>query len=489
MSGRRTSPRSRQTKPAPCRRDREVEPLVGGELVALLQPADLEPPDQVGRAERVAPVWERDHDPLSGADERGELLLGLGEPAGGDRRPLRLERVRLPARETDRAAPRRRREPGRAAPPPTPARPPRARRRGPARGRTRGTRSSGTARLARLPRAAQVGLDEVEAPLGRRVDDGTLDRPERSLRERRERADRLDLVAEQLDPERVAAGGREDVDDPAADGELAALLDPLHPLVAGKGEVLRERCRSPARRRPPSSSRAGSRLRRRQPLGERGRRRADEPAACEHVERAGPLADQVRRRLEPGVPADAAAREQRDALVAEVPGGSLGSVAGVRVLGQQHEQRAVRGGDGARRGAAAGRARRHVRPPLEGRPRTRRGARSRPARGRAAAATGAVRRSGWSMTKGGTGGSARGQSSPDLAPRPACDRRHARADRSFTVTQRELLRLDARAPPARGLRDRVGAGALHRARRQRPADGRVPIRRGSCSGSPRSARR
>ena len=83
------------------------------------------------------------------------------------------------------------------------------------------------------------------------------------------------------------------------------------------------------------------RRRRRRELGDRRRRRAHEPPGGEHVERPGPLADQVRRRLEPGLPADAAAREERDALVPQVPGRRLGGVARVGVLGQHGEQRPV----------------------------------------------------------------------------------------------------------------------------------------------------
>jgi hypothetical protein len=63
---------------------------------------------------------------------------------------------------------------------------------------------------------------------------------QRSLRERREGADRLDLVAEELDPQRVAAGGREDVDQASADRELAALLHAVDALVAGEREPLRQ---------------------------------------------------------------------------------------------------------------------------------------------------------------------------------------------------------------------------------------------------------
>ncbi len=76
-------------------------------------------------------------------------------------------------------------------------------------------------------------------------------------------------------------------------------------------------------------------------LRERGRRCADEPAGGEHVERPSPLADEVRRRLEPRPPADAAARQQRHPIVAEVPGGGLGGVPGVCVLGEQADERAV----------------------------------------------------------------------------------------------------------------------------------------------------
>ena len=64
---------------------------------------------------------------------------------------------------------------------------------------------------------------------------------------------------------------------------------------------------------------------------QRSRRRADESAAFEHVERSRPLADEVRRRLEAGAPADAAAREKRDLVVAEVPRGRFGDVPRVGV--------------------------------------------------------------------------------------------------------------------------------------------------------------
>ena len=200
----------------------------------------------------------------------------------------------------------------------------------------------GDAAAASSSSSRERRLDEVEAPLGRRVDQRRVDRVQRALRERREGADRLDLVAEELDPERLAAGRREDVDDAAADGELAALLDLLDALVAGERELPRRAPSMPGS----SPTRDLERLRaaRRRggsALGERGRRGADEPAAREHVERAGPLADEVRRRLEPGAPADAAARQQPDALGAEEPARRLGRVARVGVLGQDADERAA----------------------------------------------------------------------------------------------------------------------------------------------------
>ena len=77
---------------------------------------------------------------------------------------------------------------------------------------------------------------------------------------------------------------------------------------------------------------------RRKALGDRGRRGGDEAAGREDVECSGPLADEVRRRLEPGAPADAAARQERDAIVAEEPGGRLGRVARVGVLGEDDHE-------------------------------------------------------------------------------------------------------------------------------------------------------
>ena len=60
-----------------------------------------------------------------------------------------------------------------------------------------------------------------EQELGRGQEQRPLDRPDRALVGRVERAQRVDLVAEELDPDRQRHRRREDVDDPAATGEFA----------------------------------------------------------------------------------------------------------------------------------------------------------------------------------------------------------------------------------------------------------------------------
>ena len=169
------------------------------------------------------------------------------------------------------------------------------------------------------------------------MDDGAVDRMQRPLGEGGERAHLLDLVAVELDPERLAAGRREDVDEPAADGELAALLGALHPLVARQRKLLREAVETglAADLEP---DRLGALGDGRHALGERGRRGGDEAAGREHVECACSLADEMRRRLEPRAPADAAARQQRDVVGADEPARRLGDVARVGVLGQQDDE-------------------------------------------------------------------------------------------------------------------------------------------------------
>ena len=83
-------------------------------------------------------------------------------------------------------------------------------------------------------------LGELAMLLGelrRRLDLDDLGVAERALGERREPAQRLDLVAEQVDPHGPVLGGGEHVEQPAADRELTAVLYLVDPLVAGGDEV------------------------------------------------------------------------------------------------------------------------------------------------------------------------------------------------------------------------------------------------------------
>jgi hypothetical protein len=156
----------------------------------------------------------------------------------------------------------------------------------------------------------------------------------RTLRERGERSDLLDVVTEELDAQRLATGTREHVDEPAADRDLPALLDALDALVPGKRELLDEGVEV-SRVLGRQTDRVGSLLRRRQALCERAGRDAHEPAGREHLESTGPLADEMRRGLQTRARADAAAREQRDGSGIDVPADRLGDVACLLVLREQ----------------------------------------------------------------------------------------------------------------------------------------------------------
>jgi hypothetical protein len=63
----------------------------------------------------------------------------------------------------------------------------------------------------------------------------------RSLCDFVEFADRLDLVTQQLDTNRMRAMGREDVENAASNGEFAPLLDERHPRVARGNQGFDER--------------------------------------------------------------------------------------------------------------------------------------------------------------------------------------------------------------------------------------------------------
>src|SRR5205823_4850806 len=80
--------------------------------------------------------------------------------------------------------------------------------------------------------------------------------------------------------------------------------------------------------------------RRRHALGKRRRRRADEPAAREHVERTSPFTDEVRRRLEARCPVHSAARQQRHVRLAQEPRRRLRRVTRIGIFRQRTDETA-----------------------------------------------------------------------------------------------------------------------------------------------------
>ena len=281
----------------------------------------LDPAQELLRPERVAPVRERDDDAQSAADERAELALGLCEPARGERGPLRLELVllaggqRIDRRTVSSCA----RRPARAS----------------ARQRRRVARRG---RLGRVERRHAVAALVSLCRLSRRVDGDGVERAQGALRIGRERADRLDLVPEQLDADGIAARRREDVEDPAAYGDLPTLLDALDPLVPRRhdpfDELLETGAPSPGEIVTGSGRRSGGGS----GFDEASRGDADEPAAGEHVERSCTLADEVRRRPQARAERDAAARHEGDGSSVDEPGRRLGGVARVLVVGKHAQQ-------------------------------------------------------------------------------------------------------------------------------------------------------
>ena len=156
-----------------------------------------------------------------------ELLAGRDQVVRPGARPAR---GRGPARGCSRAAgrpaaPSRRRGPAPATPSP--------RRPCPSAILSVSSASSGWASPSSAARATDL-LGEQQLAARRRPQ--PVGRLEGALVGDREGADLVHLVAEELHPQRVLLGGREDVEDAAADGELAALLDQVHAGVRRVGE-------------------------------------------------------------------------------------------------------------------------------------------------------------------------------------------------------------------------------------------------------------
>ena len=337
MSGQEHETELAPDEPPSRGRDREAQLRLGAEHLARRKQRSLDLSQERRLPLGFAPMRERDDDAVAGADERSEVVLGLREPARGDSGSLRFERVRLPLRERvelGRPVERERGEPfllGDAAH---------------LVGLPDDVRSTtdGRDEVGRDPReyrsvlvVSQVGLDEVGPPFGRRVDGDVVCGVKRALGEGREGTHLLDLVAEQLDAERFTPRGGEDVDDPAAHGELPALVHPIDTLVPRKGE----RCGEAVGSRlvaDPQLHDGRTRSRGWEPFRKGCDGCADEAPGVEDVKRAIPLAHEMGGRSEAGLVRDATTREERDLVRIAEPARSVGRVACCCVVGEQHEQ-------------------------------------------------------------------------------------------------------------------------------------------------------
>ena len=190
------------------------------------------------------------------------------------------------------------------------------------------------------------------AVLGRQLGGGldldVLGVLERALREGGEPRQPLDLDVEQLDADGAFLGRRIDVEDVAAHRELAALLDLVDALVAG-GDELVERLVDVDHAALVEREAVRAQLRVGDLLAEggggddddRGVARTAGDTLHQRVEGADAEADEVRRRREARLVADAAARVEAD--------GPRGQV-GLQVGGQVARRAVVAGDD--ERGAA-----------------------------------------------------------------------------------------------------------------------------------------
>ena len=162
-----------------------------------------------------------------------------------------------------------------------------------------------------------------------------LELGQRALREDREARDALDLVAEQLDAHRLGSGRREDVEDVAADRQLAAVADALDARIS-RGHERGDRLVAHELAAALGVQGRGPALAGRDALDQSGRRDRHKPAGLEQPEPARALADEVRCGLETRAVGDAARRHEADHLRRCVPGSLVGHLARRLVVVHEH---------------------------------------------------------------------------------------------------------------------------------------------------------
>ena len=219
--------------------------------------------------------------------------------------------------------------------------------------------------LGQLERAAAyvVGEQQLTARRGDHLGDRDVAGP---LVGDREVVDLLDGVAEEVDPDRVLLGRREDVDDAAADRELATPLDHVHPHVRGPdqgggqlgeidvladGEPYRLQVAEPL----------DLRLQHAADRGDHHFRRWELVVAGEPAEHREPTADRVRPRAQPFVRQRLPGRVVDDLVGSEQALQGLGEVLGLAEGGGDQEHGYTRAAPLRARGQRSGDQRPHRR--------------------------------------------------------------------------------------------------------------------------------
>ena len=346
-------------------------------LGAGIEPAHLQAAQVVRGALALAAPRERDHRPVARPRQLLELWLGLLQPSGGDIGALGTERERLvlvDAREPD---PRPLLERGtdlvrshvqvmgvlvvKGGGDVLPV--VRQCRRhlllaGDQHGRVRRRQRQERVELVDRQELGDVGpvglilergdLSQLAVLLRQLRRGGHLDHvgiAEGALRERREPAQRLDLIAEQIDPHCPVLRRREHIEQAAADRELAAVLDLLDPLVSRGDEIERrlvevEQLAHPQREAAGTQRGIGDLFRQRHRAHDHDRRRAL-GRLQQRVERGDSQPDQMRRRGQMGFVGDAAARVVADRPRLEPRSERAGQVARRPVIAGDHDRRAL----------------------------------------------------------------------------------------------------------------------------------------------------
>src|SRR5205814_8256404 len=86
-------------EPPACGRDGEEQRRLTRQALAVVEDLRVDAAEEVLLTHRLAAVRECDDHPVTGADERVQLGLGLGQSPRDERRLLRLERERLARRQ------------------------------------------------------------------------------------------------------------------------------------------------------------------------------------------------------------------------------------------------------------------------------------------------------------------------------------------------------------------------------------------------------